>query len=116
VSKGRISASEFVALTATNHAKTYGLYPRKGAIAVGADADIAIWDPKAERTITNASQQHGADYTPYEGFRVTGWPVLTLSRGRVVMRDGVVAGGLGGALTGQHVTRAKPGAAARMRR
>jgi dihydropyrimidinase len=113
VSKGRISASQFVALTATNHAKTYGLYPAKGTIAVGADADIAIWDPKKKMTITNANQQHGADYTPYEGFRVTGWPVLTMSRGRVVMRDGEV---MNAVPAGRHLPRAKPGAPARMKR
>jgi dihydropyrimidinase len=88
VSKGRIDINTFVAVTATNHAKTYGLYPRKGTIAVGSDADIAIWDPKKTMTITNANQHHGADYTPYEGIKVKGWPVLTMVRGNTVMKDG----------------------------
>jgi dihydropyrimidinase len=90
VGKGRIDLNTFVAVTATNHAKTYGLYPRKGTIAVGSDADIAIWDPRKRVTITNANQHHGADYTPYEGIKVKGWPVLTMVRGHTVMRDGAL--------------------------
>jgi dihydropyrimidinase len=93
-----------VAVTATNHAKTYGLYPQKGTIAVGADADIVLWDPDRRETITNANQGHGADYTPYEGLEVTGWPVLTMVRGRVVMRDGVVTGAKE---HGRHVARGR---------
>lgn len=90
VSKGRITLDEFVRLTSTNPARLMGLAPRKGSIAVGADADLALWDPKARRTITNALMQHAIDYTPYEGLEVTGWPVMTIRRGEVVMRDGVV--------------------------
>jgi dihydropyrimidinase len=92
VQGGRISLNEFVALTATNHAKTYGLYPRKGTIAIGSDADLAIWDTKRRTTITQALMHHGTDYTPYEGFTVTGWPVSTMVRGRFVVRDGVLLG------------------------
>src|SRR6185312_7349488 len=66
VGKGRISLHEFVALTATNHARTYGLYPTKGTIAVGSDADIAIWDPQRRVTISQHLLHHGSDYTPYE--------------------------------------------------
>ena len=61
---GRIDINRFVALTATNHARTYGLYPRKGTIAVGADADIAIWDPQIEQVLTHAMLDDGSDYTP----------------------------------------------------
>ena len=75
VVKGRITLQDFVALTATNHAKLYGLYPRKGSIAIGADADIALWDPERRVTITQDLMHHGSDYTPYEGLEVTGWPV-----------------------------------------
>ncbi len=64
MSKGRIDINTFVAVTATNHAKTYGLYPQKGTIAVGSDADIVLWDPKKTMTIANENQHHGADYTP----------------------------------------------------
>ncbi|MBA4221200.1 MAG: dihydropyrimidinase [Methylobacterium sp.] len=88
VIKGRIDINRFVALTATNHAKMYGLAPRKGTIAVGADADIAIWDPQIEQTLTHAMVKDGSDYTPYEGMRITGWPVTTLVRGQIVARDG----------------------------
>jgi dihydropyrimidinase len=102
VVKGRISLNQFVALTSTNHAKMYGLHPRKGTIAVGADADIAIWDPERRVTISQSLLHHGSDYTPFEGLEVTGWPVTTLVRGVTVVRDGVLAAS---ARTGQHVAR-----------
>jgi dihydropyrimidinase len=102
VVKGRIDLNRFVALSATNHAKTYGLYPRKGTIAIGSDADIAIWDPTREVTISQDILHHGPDYTPYEGFRVTGWPVTTLVRGEVVVADGTLVGRKG---AGQHLAR-----------
>ena len=90
VNGGRISLSRFVALTATNPAKIYGLHPRKGTIAVGSDADIAIWDPEKEVTIRNADLHHQVDYTPYEGMVCKGWPVTVLSRGEVVVDGGKV--------------------------
>ena len=95
VSTGRISLNRFVELTATNHAKLYGLYPRKGSIGVGFDADLTLWDPNRRETIRQANLHHGADYTPWEGFSVTGWPVMTLARGEVVAEDGRVVGALG---------------------
>jgi dihydropyrimidinase len=95
VGKGRLTLNDFVAFTATNHAKMYGLYPRKGTIAIGADADIAIWDPARQVTITAADLHHGPDYTPYEGFEVTGWPVTTIVRGTVVVDDGKLTGAMG---------------------
>jgi dihydropyrimidinase len=104
VGKGRISLNEFVALTATNHARMYGLYPKKGTIAVGADADIAIWDPEREQTISQSLMHGGSDYTPYEGIRVKGWPVSTIVRGKFVVRDGELIGKEG---NGAYVTRAK---------
>ncbi len=84
VAKGRIDLNRFVALSSTNHAKLYGLYPRKGTIAIGSDADIALWDPKKSVVITNDILHHGADYTPYEGLEVTGWPVRVMVRGKTV--------------------------------
>jgi dihydropyrimidinase len=88
VAKGRISLQDFVALTATNHAKMYGLYPQKGSIMVGADADICLWDASRKVTLTQDLMQHGSDYTPYEGLEVTGWPVKTFLRGRLAMDEG----------------------------
>jgi dihydropyrimidinase len=87
VGKGRLTLNEFVALTATNPAKIYGLHPRKGTLAVGADADLALWDPTWERTITAAMLHDQAGYTPYEGRPITGWPRAVISRGRVVVED-----------------------------
>jgi dihydropyrimidinase len=92
VSKGRISLNRFVELTSTNHAKLYGLYPRKGSIGVGFDADITLWDPNRQVVISQDILHHGADYTPWEGFAVTGWPVMTLVRGRTVAENGHVVG------------------------
>jgi dihydropyrimidinase len=88
VGTGRIDINRFVALTATNPAKIYGLYPRKGTIAVGADADIAIWDPDKEVTVTYDLLHDASGYTPYEGMKLKGWPIMTLSRGRVAVEDG----------------------------
>jgi dihydropyrimidinase len=88
VGKGRLDLNAFVALTATNHAKLYGLYPKKGTIAVGSDADIAIWDPQRKTTITAGMLHDNVGYTPYEGRRLGGWPVTVLSRGRIVVEDG----------------------------
>ncbi|AYO84849.1 dihydropyrimidinase [Methylobacterium brachiatum] len=90
VSKGRISLNQFAALTATNHAKLYGLYPRKGSIAPGFDADLTLWDPNKRETIRQEILHHGADYTPWEGFAVTGWPVMTIAGGQVIAEDGKV--------------------------
>lgn len=96
VVKGRITLEQFVALTSTNHAKIYGLYPQKGSLAVGADADVVIWDPAREVTISQELMHHGSDYTPWEGYKVTGWPVKTILRGSVVYDDGRVTGPKGG--------------------
>lgn len=95
VMKGRIDLTRFVALTSTNHAKTYGLYPEKGTISIGSDADIAIWDPSVNRTIRHAELHDGADYTPYEGIEVKGWPTTVILRGRVMIRDGELLGSKG---------------------
>jgi dihydropyrimidinase len=86
----RLELTRFVALTATNPARIYGLYPRKGTLAIGADADIVIWDPKRSDVIANEHLHHAVDFTPYEGMRVTGWPTTTISRGEIVYRDGLV--------------------------
>lgn len=90
VSKGRIDLNTFVRLTAANPARLFGLYPRKGTIAIGSDADLVLWDAGMRMTMTNTLLQHHVDYTPYEGLEVTGWPVATVLRGQVVMQDGKV--------------------------
>ena len=88
VSKGRLGLEKFVELTATAPAKIYNLHPRKGSIAIGADADIAIWDPAREVTLSDAMMHDLTGYTPYAGRTLRGWPVTVLSRGRVVVADG----------------------------
>jgi dihydropyrimidinase len=90
VNKGHIDLCQFVRLTSYNPAKLMGLAPRKGTIAPGADADLVLWDPRKQMTITNEVVQHVIDYTPYEGMQVTGWPVATIRRGEIAMRDGQV--------------------------
>ena len=90
VGKGRININQFVELTATNPAKLYGIYPKKGSIAVGSDADLIIWDRDKEIIISNDLLHHNVDYTPYEGMEIKGWPELTLSRGKVVWADGEI--------------------------
>ena len=95
VGKGRIDLPKFVALTATNAAKLYGLYPRKGTIAVGSDADLAIWDADKEVTIKQSMIHDAMDYTPYEGRKIKGWPVTTLLRGEVVAQEGEFVGAAG---------------------
>jgi len=92
VAAGRISLERFVALNSTNAARIYGLYPRKGTIAIGSDADVAIWDPEKVVTIRNADLHHNVDYTPYEGRTVTGWPTTVLSRGQIVCSEGTLYG------------------------
>jgi dihydropyrimidinase len=90
VATGRLTINEFVAVTSTNIAKILNIYPRKGAVLAGADADLVVWDPKARKTITAGSQQSVIDYNVFEGFEVTGLPRVTLSRGDIVFADGKV--------------------------
>ena len=92
VNRGRIGIERFVALTATNQARTYGLYPRKGTIAIGSDADLAIWDPTLQRRIAHADLHDGGDYTPYEGHTITGWPETVILRGRTMIERGRLVG------------------------
>ena len=90
VSTGRLTVNEFVAVTSTNIAKIMNCYPQKGAILVGADADIVVWDPNKEKTITSKTQQSSIDYNVFEGHHVKGLPRYTLSRGQVAVFDGEV--------------------------
>jgi len=91
VSGGRLGLEKFVELTATAPAKIYNLHPRKGSIAIGADADIAIWDPNRRVTISDDLMHDRAGYTPYAGRTVRGWPVTVLSRGRVIVENGTLS-------------------------
>jgi dihydropyrimidinase len=95
VAEGRITVNEFVALTSTNHAKIYGLYPKKGSIAPGFDADLVLWDPNRKEVISQSLMHHAPDYTPYEGIAVTGWPVMTILRGKLVAEEGRILGAPG---------------------
>jgi dihydropyrimidinase len=104
VSKNRISINKFVEITCTNPAKLFGLYPKKGTIAVGSDADIVILDPHKEIIITKAMLHENVDYTPYEGIKVIGYPELTMVRGIIVAKNNEFVGKKG---SGQFVKRSK---------
>jgi dihydropyrimidinase len=108
VTRGRLGLEKFVAVTATEPAKIYGLHPRKGDIVVGADADLTIWDPARRVTLSTTAIHDRTGYSPYEGRSVTGWPVTVLSRGRVVVEDGALRAAPG---SGRFLAR-KAGAAA----
>ncbi len=95
VADGRLDLDRFVELTATNPARMYGLYPRKGVIAVGSDADVVLWNTEAPRAIANADLHHDCDYTPYEGIEVPAWPEVVISRGEVVAERGTLSGAAG---------------------
>jgi len=105
VGKKRITMQEFVALTAANHARMYGLYPRKGTIEVGADADIAIWEPEKRVTLTAAMMKDNVGYTPYDGMTLTGWPTTVLSRGRLAVENEKLLVNRG---TGKFIARGVP--------
>jgi dihydropyrimidinase len=90
VSLGRISLHRFIALTSTGPARLFGLYPRKGTIAIGSDADLVVFDPQVRRVIDGGSMQSRAGYSAYDGREVSGWPRFVVSRGDVVLEDGEV--------------------------
>jgi dihydropyrimidinase len=92
VNKGRLSLNRFVELVSTAPAKMFGLFPRKGTVAVGSDADLVLWDPKAPFVITAKKQHQNVDYTPYEGFKGKGLPQAVISNGQVIVRDGKFLG------------------------
>ena len=102
VGKGRLTPNEFVAVTSTNAAKIFNIYPKKGAVAVGSDADLVVWDPERERTISKDTHHQNIDFNIFEGMTVKGVNRVTLSRGRVVYDDGDVRSEKG---AGQYVPR-----------
>ena len=104
VAKGRITVERFVDLVSTTPAKLLGLYPQKGAIEVGADADLVIFDPKKKGTITQKSLHERVDYSPYEGLEITGYPTVTISRGSIVFQNGDFCGSKG---SGRFVRRSQ---------
>ena len=106
VKKGRISLNQFVDITSTRVAKLFGLYPKKGTIAVGVDADIVIFDPNVERIISAETHHMAVDYNAFEGMNVIGEPVSVLSRGEFIIRDKKFVGKIG---AGQYLKRAKYG-------
>jgi dihydropyrimidinase len=88
VSKGRLGLCKFVELTATAPARIYNLHPRKGSIAIGSDADLVVWDPKRQVTLTDATFHDRTGYSPFTGRTITGWPEIVLRRGQTIVRDG----------------------------
>lgn len=102
VRTGKLTPSEFVAVTSTNTAKIFNIHPQKGSMAVGADADVVIWDPEASRTISKDTHHQNVDFNIYEGMEVTGVAATTLSRGRVVWEDGQLKTERG---TGKYIKR-----------
>jgi dihydropyrimidinase len=109
VRRGRLSLERFVAVTATNAARIFGLHPRKGAIEIGSDADVVVWDPEASRTLAAGDDVVGrSDFTLYEGWQVTGWPDVTISRGEVIYADGALTATPG---RGAWIRRSQPAGA-----
>jgi len=106
VRAGRISLNRMVELLCTNPAKLFGLYPRKGTLAVGSDADIVVFDPEKEVTISAATHHSKTDYNLFEGTQVTGSPEVVLLRGHVLVENDELAASPG---IGQFVRRARFG-------
>jgi len=90
-----LSLNRFVALVSTNPAKLFGMYPKKGAIQVGSDADILVFDPERKVTLHWEDLQTNCDWSPFEGWQLTGYPEVTISRGKVVAKDGKFVGEVG---------------------
>jgi dihydropyrimidinase len=105
VRAGRISVADWVRLCAEAPARTFGLFPRKGCLRPGTDADVVVWDPERSQSLDARALHMRVDHSPYEGRVVRGWPSLVLSRGRVVARDGRFCGEQG---SGRYLERGAP--------
>ena len=92
VREKKISLNRFVEITSTAPAKIFGLYPRKGSIVVGGDADLVVWDPEKCHTLSQKTLHMRVDYSPFEGREVVGAPTAVMQRGRVIVRDGKFLG------------------------
>ncbi|WCE31698.1 dihydropyrimidinase [Vibrio sp. SCSIO 43137] len=104
VSKQRISLNQFVYLTSYKPAKLFGLYPQKGCLNIGSDADLVVFAPRRKVSVQHEQLHDNCDYTPYEGIEVEGWPVMTMSRGEIVAENGVFKGEAG---RGNFIRRAR---------
>ncbi len=104
VHTGKLTINRLVDLVSATPAKLFGLFPRKGTIAVGSDADMIIFDPKADQILSKGMSLSRADYTPYEGMKVRGATWLVIQRGRMIAREGKVMGRPGG---GEFLPRSK---------
>ena len=92
VRKGRISMNRFVEITSTAPAKIFGMYGKKGTLAVGADADVVVWDPNREKLLSKDTLHMRVDYSPFEGKLVVGSPAAVLSRGELIVEEGQFLG------------------------
>ena len=104
VMKGRISINKFVEVCSTNPAKIFGLYPKKGTIQVGSDGDLVVIDPNCEKVLTVNELHSNVDYTAYEGVKVKGYPIMTISNGDIIVNRGKFIGEKG---RGKFVKRCK---------
>ena len=102
VNTGRLTIEEFVAATSANIARILNIFPRKGAVAVGSDADVIVWDPKAAKTISAKRQMSRIEYNVFEGYNCVGLPRIVISRGKIAWKDGDARAKAG---DGQYVSR-----------
>ena len=105
VGQGRLTVNQWVEACCTNPARIFGLYPKKGALVPGADADIVIFDPQKEVTISTDTLHENVDYTPYAGYEIQGFPIITIARGKVLVKDGRYSGPKG---HGRYLSRTAP--------
>jgi len=101
----KLTLTKLVEVTATNPAKIFGMYPQKGTIAVDSDADLVLFDPEKLQTITKSILHENVDYTPYEGFELKGYPIMTIAAGKIIAEAGSFVGKVG---AGKFIKRSAP--------